>query len=127
MRASYIAILSFFVATALANAAPLEYKNDDFTYKKYYSINTLVEREIILHLLKLKSTLKRAIDVKQINELSEYIYKLTSLYNNFYNDNYIISEENETKKESWAVLSDLVLKTNLFILNILAIDVPDKM
>lgn len=31
MRASYIAILSFFVATAMANAAPVEYKNDDFT------------------------------------------------------------------------------------------------
>ena len=39
----------------------------------------------------------------------------------------VIGMENKEKQESWLVLSDVVLKTNLFILNILGIDVPERM
>ena len=95
--------------------------------KKYNSIYTKAERDIIIHLLKLPYTLKRAIELKEINEVTEYLYKLTNLYSSFYNDNYILSEKDIAKKESWIVLSDIVLKTNIFLLNILGIDVPDKM
>lgn len=97
------------------------------TYDEYSQISTDKEREIILHLTNLSEVLKRAIDQKLLNELCEYIFKLTNLYNSFYSENYILNEKNESIRESWLTMSDIVLKTNEFILNILGIDIPEKM
>ena len=102
-------------------------KDSDITFDKYYKISTKTEREIILHFIKLYETLKHAIDEKTPNELCEYIFKLTNMYNSFYNDNYILSETDLEKQSSWLAMSDIVLKTNEFILNILGIDIPHKM
>lgn len=102
-------------------------KMESFEYKKYNNINTSVEREIILHLLELPNVLKREVEDNLLNELCEYIFKLTNLYNSFYSDNYIISEEDTSKKESWLVMSDVVLNTNKFILDILGMEVPKSM
>lgn len=102
-------------------------KEQNLEFSKYKNLTTKVERDMILHLINLSQVLERAIDGKLLNEVCEYIFKLTNLYNSFYGDNYIISETDKDKQESWLVLSDLILKTNLIILNILGINVPDKM
>jgi len=102
-------------------------KDSNITFDKYYKISTQTEREIILHFIKLYETLKHAIDEKMPNELCEYIFKLTNMYNSFYNDNYILSESDKEIQSSWLAMSDIVLKTNEFILNILGINIPDKM
>lgn len=96
-------------------------------FNKYNTITSDTEREIILHLINLSSVLERAIDGKILNEICEYIFKLTNLYNSFYSDHHILSEEDKDKQSSWLVMSDIVYKTNLFILNILGITIPDKM
>ena len=96
-------------------------------FKKYNIISTELERKMIIHLMKLPHILKRAIELKELGELCEYVYKLTNLYSSFYNDNYILSEKNTQIKESWIILSDIILRTNLFITNILGIEVPEKM
>ena len=96
-------------------------------YRNYEKISTSIEREIIIHLIELSSILERAIDGKILNEICEYIFKLTNLYNTFYSDNYILKEEDKTKQSSWLVMSEIVLRTNMFILNILGIDIPEKM
>jgi len=96
-------------------------------YNKYFKITDKIEREIILHLINLSSVLERAVDGKILNEICEYIFKLTNLYNSFYANHYIISEQDRETQSSWLILSDIILKTNLFILNILGISVPDKM
>ena len=96
-------------------------------YNKYLTISNSIERNIILHLIGLSEVLERAINDKILNEICEYIFKLTNLYNSFYSDNYILKEKDKEKQESWLVMSDIVLKTDLFILNILGINVPEKM
>lgn len=102
-------------------------KDAQIEFNKYTTITSDVEREIIIHLINLSSVLERAIDGKILNEICEYIFKLTNLYNSFYSDHHILSEEDVQKQSSWLVMSDLVLKTNLFILNILGIKIPEKM
>lgn len=102
-------------------------KLSDFSYNEYRNIYTPQEREIILTLLELKNVLKRSVETKTLNEICEYIFKLTNIYNSFYSENYIVSEEDLNKKESWSLLSSIVLEVNKFILNILAIDIPEKM
>lgn len=96
-------------------------------YYKYNKISTEAEREIILHLVNLKDVLKRAVDTKLLNEICEYIFKLTNLYNSFYSDNHILTEKDIETQESWLILSKIILNTNMYILDILGIEVPEKM
>lgn len=102
-------------------------KSMGIKYRTFDKISTSIEREIIIHLIELSSVLERAIEGKILNEICEYIFKLTNLYNTFYSDNYILKETDKSKQASWLVMSEIVLRTNLFILNILGINVPDKM
>ena len=97
------------------------------SYDRYNSVSNETERNIILQLVNLSSVLERAIEDKLLNEICEYIFKLTNLYNSFYSDNYILKEENRDVQSSWLVMSELVLRTNEFILNLLGIEIPDKM
>ena len=71
--------------------------------------------------------MKRSIDSKSINEIAEYIYKLTSVYNKFYSENKILVSENNNLRESWLTLSSLVYKTNMMLLDLMGIKVPEKM
>lgn len=99
----------------------------NISYTQYIKISTNTEREIILHLMNLSEVLERAIEGKVLNEICEYIFKLTSLYNSFYSDNYILNEKDLDTQSSWLVMSKIVLKANEFILNILGIDIPERM
>lgn len=102
-------------------------KVEGIEYKTYNNIGSSIERDMILHLIELSNTLKKGISEKLLNEICEYLFKLTNLYNTFYADHYIVNEEDKKQQESWLVLSDVVLKTNLFLLDILGIDVPERM
>ena len=55
------------------------------------------------------------------------MYVLTSQYNKFYSENRILTEENKEKQESWLVLTKVVYKVNMLLLEILGIKVPEKM
>ncbi len=103
-----------------ANSQNIEYKN-------FYTLKNESDKEVILTLISLPIILKRSYDSKSLNEVAEYIYKLTSIYNKFYSENKIISEENQELRESWLVLSKAVYDTNMLLLNIMGIDVPEKM
>lgn len=63
---------------------------------------------------------------RSLNEICEYLYRLTSSFNAFYSNQEILSEQNKETKESYLTLTKLVYDTNKYLLNILAIDVPDK-
>ena len=56
-------------------------------------VSTKTEKDIVLTILNLPNILNKALDSKSLNDIAEYIYKLTSLYNKFYSENKIITEE----------------------------------
>ena len=85
------------------------------------------EKEIALTLLNLPTAIDKALDTKSLNEICEYLYKLTSLYNKFYADNKIISEEDEELRTSWLALTELVYKVNSLLINTLGMNIPNKM
>ena len=101
-------------------------KKSDIEYKTYNVINTPEERNIILHLINLRNTLEKSFKTRTVNELCEYVYNLTSYFNAFYSNHEVLTEKDLTIKESYLTLINLILKTNKYLLNILAIDVPDK-
>ena len=102
-------------------------KKSNETARKVSKLKGSIEKEIALTLLNLPVVLNKSIDTKSLNEIAEYLYKLTSLYNKFYADNKIITEEDEEIKLSWITLTDIVCKVNLLLLDALGIVAPDKM
>ena len=88
---------------------------------------TETEKEIALTILRLPIILNKALDTKSLNDITEYIYKLTAIYNKFYADNRILTEEDEKLQKSWLTLTKVVYDINVMLLDILAIKVPEKM
>lgn len=88
---------------------------------------TETERDIALTILNLPNILNKALDSRSLNDITEYIYKLTSLYNKFYAENKILTEEDQELQESWLTLTKTVYDINMMLLDTLAIKVPEKM
>ena len=63
---------------------------------------------------------------RTLNEICEYLYRLTNSYNAFYSNHEVLTENDEKVKESYIALTKLVHETNKYLLNILAIKVPEK-
>lgn len=96
-------------------------------YENYTKIKGKTERDVIITLLNMPSVITRAYESKSLNEVAEYIYKLTSIYNKFYSENKIITEEDIELRESWLVLSKVVYDTNMLLLDLMGINCPEKM
>ena len=97
------------------------------SFKKVIKFNALEDRSLCIGLLNLKKVLFKAYESRSLNDITEYLYKITSLYNNFYSKYYILSEEDNDLKESWLLLTKIIYDNNLKLLNILGIDVPERM
>lgn len=85
------------------------------------------DKEVMLNAMNLSIVLNKSYELKSVNDIAEYLFKLTSSYNKFYEHNRILSEENQQKKESWLALTSLVYQINMMLLNILGIKCPNKM
>lgn len=94
---------------------------------KIYDIYSQTEKELITKILEMPIRIDTAYRNKTLSEVTEYIYELDSLYNKFYAENRILTEQNESKKQTWLFITDLAYKINKLLLDILAIEVPDKM
>ncbi len=101
-------------------------KAQNISTNKYNKISTKEERDIILNLLNLSNVLEKSYKSRTLNEICEYLYKLTNSYNAFYSNHEVLTEKEESIKESYIALTKLVHDTNRYLLNILAIEVPEK-
>jgi len=81
----------------------------------------------MISLLNINSVLIKSFESRSLNDISEHLYKITNIYNNFYYQNRILTEENEEVRESWLTLTKIVYENNCKMLNILGIDVPERM
>lgn len=113
---STVRMKSLLTKCAEAGIVPNEYK----------LLHTDEEREIILNLLKMKNVLEKAFVARSLNEIAEYIYKLTNSFNSFYGTHEILNEKDNDLKESWITLTKIVYDTNMKLLDILGITVPEK-
>ena len=94
---------------------------------KIKQITTTLDKEIILQLLDKAETLTKAYQTKELNGIADYLYTLTSTYNHFYEQNHILTEKDKTIQESWLALTKAVYDTNVELLTILGIEIPEKM
>lgn len=96
-------------------------------FEKISTIANEFDREVMLVLNNFNIVLEKAFATKSLNDITEYLYKLTTTYNRFYTENIILKETDEDKRNSWLYLTKLVYEVNCDLLNILAIDLPEKM
>jgi len=102
-------------------------KESNIEYKEIKNISNNSIRKIILSMLDLKRIIKRSFENYSLNEIAEYLYKITNLYNNFYAENKVLTEENEEKRESFLALTKIIYDNNCYLLDILGINIPEKM
>ena len=96
-------------------------------FKDIKILTTENERKILLAMLDLKRIIKRSFENRSLNEICEYLCKITNIYNNFYAENKVLTEENANIKTSWLALTKLIYDNNKYLLNILGINIPEKM
>lgn len=96
-------------------------------YSTFTAMNSSIERDIIICMLNLRNVLTKSYNTKSLNDITEYLYKITNLYNNFYSNNHVLTEENKELQASWLTLTKVVYDNNLKLLNILGIEVPERM
>lgn len=85
------------------------------------------ERDLMLKLTAFSEVISNAFEDKTPNKICEYLYDTANIFNKFYHDNNIKSEEDIKKKMSWIKLITLtkgILETGL---ELLGMEAPDRM
>ncbi|WP_313163090.1 arginine--tRNA ligase [Sedimentibacter sp.] len=100
-----------------------KYCGSDLIQKPY----SQCELDLMLKLSKFNETIEYSFLTKTPNKLCEYMYDLSNAFNKFYHSNRIINEENQEKKNSWLCLSSLTKKVLETSVELLGIEVPDRM
>ncbi len=83
--------------------------------------------DILIKLTELPKNLTSSYNDVTTSYICEFIYDLCSLYNKFYSNNNIANEKNIETKETFIALTKLVYNTLSNLLDILGIEVVDKM
>ena len=102
-------------------------KDNNYSMNKVTGIYSKYEKDIILKLLEVPSILEKSYNERTLNYICDYLYELTNTFNSFYASVKILTEEDTTKRESYLSLSEIVFKTNEMLLNILGIDILERM
>lgn len=90
-------------------------------------ISSKEEENIIIKLIELTKVLKSAYDEKNTSVICDYLFNLCNLYNKFYSEHNIVNETSIDVKTSWIALSKLVYQVIEKLLDILAIEIPERM
>lgn len=86
-----------------------------------------VERDLMLTLAKFNEVVEISYADKTPNKLCEYVYDLSNTFNRFYHENKILVEEDTAKKISWLNLLKLTERTIETVLELLGMEVPERM
>jgi arginyl-tRNA synthetase len=88
---------------------------------------TDAERDVMLKIAELSNVLQRAWDGRAPNHLCEYGFNLATLFNRFYHEHHILSEKDAARQASWLGLSETCVRTLERTLELLGIEVPERM
>ena len=86
-----------------------------------------VERELMLELLRLPEVIGRAIALRAPNHVAEFAFDVAGRFNRFYDTCHILSEPDFERRGSWLSLSAWALSALERLLDLLGIEVPDRM
>lgn len=94
-----------------------------------YNINYTTEEinELLIKLVELPNILKNSYNTGTLHLICDYLYNICNIFNKFYNNHNILSEENKDIQNSYIGFLQLIQKIIEFLLNILAIKTVERM
>ena len=85
------------------------------------------ERELLLSLTDFSNAIRYACDELAPHRLCSFIYEISDRFNSFYHDCRIVSEENASLRSAWIALLGTTYRALDTIMDLLAVNVPEKM
>jgi arginyl-tRNA synthetase len=85
------------------------------------------ERGLMLRLVRLPEVIQRSVDLRAPNVLAEYAYEVATDFSRFYEHCHILSEEDPARQASWLGLVSLTLGVLTLLLDLLGIEIPERM
>ena len=98
----------------------------DMKKDKIYYIDSEL-KDMYLSILDLPNVLEKAINAKSLNDITDYLYVITSQFNTFYAKNKVLVEKDIEKRTTWLTLTQVLFDISNTLLDILSIEVPEKM
>lgn len=90
-------------------------------------IITDADRPLYLMLSELNEVVENAARNYTPHVICDHAYKLAQAFSSFYGNTHILSEENAAQKQSWLTLSAMVLAQLELLLDLVGIQVPERM
>jgi arginyl-tRNA synthetase len=84
------------------------------------------ERVLMLRLVRLREVVYRAANLRAPNVIAEYAYEVATDFSRFYEHCHILREEDPQRQSSWALVS-VTLDILTTLLDLLGIEVPERM
>jgi arginyl-tRNA synthetase len=85
------------------------------------------ERALMMRLIRLPEILHRSAELRGPNVIAEYAYDVATDFSRFYEACHILSEEDPRRQASWLGLVATTLRTLTLLLDLLGIDIPERM
>ncbi|NNL48940.1 MAG: arginine--tRNA ligase, partial [Acidimicrobiia bacterium] len=85
------------------------------------------DRNLMLQILRFPNVFDRAISQRAPNHLAEYAFELVATYSRFYESHHILSEADEHLRQSWLRLVAMSLALIALLLDLLGIQIPERM
>ena len=81
----------------------------------------------MLSLSKWSETVTAAYEEQAPHKICQYIYELSDVFNKFYHENKIVTNEDEAVRESYIKLSSFVGKVLEQAIDLLGLEAPERM
>ncbi len=85
------------------------------------------ERNLMLELLRLPEVVSRAIALRSPNHVADFAFEVAGRFNRFYDTCHILSEPDVARRGSWLSLAAWTLAALEQLLDLLGIEVPERM
>ena len=85
------------------------------------------ETDVMLSLSKWSETVTAAYEEQAPHKICQYIYELSDVFNKFYHENKIVTNEDEAVRESYIKLSSFVGKVLEQAIDLLGLEAPERM
>ena len=95
--------------------------------KKILSAKGVSEKALMLQLAKYSEVLENSFAETAPHKICQYIYETANAFNSFYHDTKILSEEDETQKDSYIGLITLTKRVLETCIGLLGIEAPERM
>ena len=102
-------------------------KKSNLSDYKITKISNLDMKNILLKVLELPAILNRSFSDKSLNYITDFLFDLASLFNKFYNNYHILTENDLEIKNSYLAMLKLIYNIIHELLNILAIEEVERM